>query len=52
MYDKIAKKYGGNIVGVQHQSTILQDGTLYDEKFYELFRSDYLSSLNKTRGRE
>lgn len=42
MYDRIVKKYGGNIVGVKHQSTILHDGILYDEKFYELFREDYL----------
>lgn len=47
MYDKIVKKYGGYVVGVQHQSTILQDGTLCDEKFYELFRSDFLNSFNK-----
>jgi len=44
MYDKIVSKYGGNIIGVQHKSTILQDMTLCDEKFYELFRKDYLNS--------
>jgi hypothetical protein len=43
MYDRIIKKYNGNIVGVQHQSTVLYDGTICDEKFYELFRKDYLN---------
>jgi len=26
MYDKIIKKYGGNIVGIQHDSTKFDDG--------------------------
>ena len=47
MYDKIIRKYGGNIIGVQHQSTMLQDRALCDEKFYELFREDYIRNVDK-----
>lgn len=41
MYDKIVKKYGGKIVGVQRESTVVFDGTIRDVKEYELFKRDY-----------
>ena len=47
MYDRIVSKYGGNIIGIQRQSTMLQDRTLCDEKFYELFREDYIKNVNR-----
>ena len=45
MYDKIIKKYGGSIVGVQHESAVLMDGTFCDVKEYELFKRDYLKHI-------
>jgi len=45
MYDKYINKYGGKIVGINKQSTKLQDGNYYDVKYYEIFREDYLKSL-------
>lgn len=44
MYDKIIDKYGGRVVGIRHESTVLQDGTYCDEKEYELFKRDYLKA--------
>ena len=41
MYDKIIKKYGGNIVGIQHDSTKFDDGKYYDVKEYEIMKTDY-----------
>jgi len=42
MYDKYINKYGGRIIGINKQSTKLQDGNYYDVKYYEIFRDDYL----------
>lgn len=41
IYDKIIKKYGGNIVGIQHESTKFDDGKYYDVKEYEMLKRDY-----------
>lgn len=40
-YDKLCKKYGGRIVGVQREHTRLIDGKFCDEKLYEILREDY-----------
>jgi len=41
MYDRIMKKYGGRIVGVEKLSTKLVDGLYYDVKYYEIFKEDF-----------
>lgn len=41
MYDRIMKKYGGNIVGVKIRSTKLVDGKYYNVKMYEIFKRDF-----------
>jgi len=42
MYDRFVLKFGGRIIGVYKQQVMLQDGKLYDQKHYELFREDYM----------
>lgn len=41
MYDKFITKYGGRIVGFYEKEAILSDGTVCDEKIYEIMKSDY-----------
>lgn len=41
-YDKMCLRYGGRIVGVLTENVRLIDGKFYDEKIYEIMRSDYL----------
>lgn len=41
MYDKIINKYGGRVVGIEHESTKFDDGKYYDVKEYEILRRDY-----------
>lgn len=41
-YDRLIRRYGGRIVGIHKEHTMLPDGRLYDEKMYEIFRIDYL----------
>lgn len=41
-YDRLIEKYGGRIVGTYKEHAMLPDGQLYDEKIYEIFRTDYL----------
>lgn len=48
-YDRIAKRYGGRIIGVEHQTCALRDGTLCDMKYYELMRSDYMQRRRMPR---
>lgn len=48
IYDKIIKKYGGNIVGIEHESTKFDDGKYYDVKEYEIMKSDYDKHKNIT----
>ena len=47
MYDKIANKYGGRIIGIHRESTITADGVLRDEKEYEIFRKDFFARHRK-----
>lgn len=44
-YDKIIKKYNGEIVGIQRKHAKLVDGEYYDVKIYEIFLEDYFSSI-------
>lgn len=41
MYDKFIAKYGGRIVGTYEKEVALLDGTVCDEKIYEIMKSDY-----------
>lgn len=46
-YDKLTKKYGGNIIGTMRRETKLMDGQLYDYKMYEIFKEDYVKNMRK-----
>jgi len=41
-YDHLIERCGGRVVGIFKRHIMLPDGKLYDEKFYEIFREDYL----------
>lgn len=41
-YEKMIKKFGGRVVGIQKKNDKLTDGDYHDLKMYELLRSDYL----------
>jgi|WetSurMetagenome_2_1015567.scaffolds.fasta_scaffold124309_3 hypothetical protein len=43
-YDKICKKYGGRIVGIQSSEVKLIDGYHYDLKLYEILKEDYINA--------
>ena len=43
-YDRMIKKFGGNIIGVRKQHCKLHDNQLYNDKIYELFRDNYIKS--------
>ena len=45
-YNKLIKRYNGHIVGVRKQEVRLMDGQLYDEKWYEIFASDYFKAMD------
>lgn len=40
IYDKIIKKYNGRIVGIFKDDVQIPDGTIHDQKFYEVFKED------------
>ncbi len=46
-YDRIIERYGGRIVGIHKEHTMLPDGRLYDEKMYEILRTDYMKHRKK-----
>lgn len=48
-YDKIIKKYGGNITGIKHKHVKLLDNNYYDHKDYELFREDYIKAKENNK---
>lgn len=43
-YDKLVAKYGGRIVGIEKEHTVLYDHKFYDVKRYEILREDYIKS--------
>lgn len=45
LYDRICEKFGGRIIGTFTQEARLQDGGLYDVKYYEMLRDDCLPLL-------
>lgn len=48
-YDRMVEKYGGRIVGIFKQDVMLLDNKMYDEKFYEIFRDDFIKSKGETK---
>jgi RimJ/RimL family protein N-acetyltransferase len=49
-YDKLISKYGGRVVGTYKENVKLMDNRYYDEKYYEIFREDYLRQKNEFLG--
>lgn len=43
-YYKFINEYGGNIVGILHDSGMLQDGKLHNAVIFELFRENYIKN--------
>lgn len=43
-YDKLCKKYGGNIIGIRHKRAKMLSGKIYDDKIYEILKEDFLKS--------
>lgn len=43
-YDKMIRRYGGEIIGIQRKQVRLIDGQFYDVKMYEIFADNYLKS--------
>lgn len=45
-YDRLMAKYGGRIVGTYMQHVKLIDNKYYDIKLYEIFRDDFMKTIN------
>lgn len=45
MYDRYIKKYNGRIIGISKKDVFI-NGKLYDNKYYEIFKEDYLEVKN------
>lgn len=45
IYDKFCARTGGRIVGTFHDHVRFPDGSVHDEKMYELFKEDFMSHL-------
>ena len=51
IYDKIIEKYNGRVVGTRRESVTTPEGTLRDEKEYEIFKDDYIKAkVKKSKG--
>lgn len=48
-YDKLTLQYGGRIIGMRLQDTKMIDGNMYDRKYYEIFREDYIKNRKKRK---
>lgn len=46
-YDKMCDRFGGRIVGIAKENVRLFDGKYHDEKYYEIFRRDYMRIVGK-----
>lgn len=51
-YKKFIKKYGGEIIGTRHQSSLLMDGKLHDSYIFEIMREDYVKHRNEEKIRK
>jgi hypothetical protein len=47
MYDRVTKFFGNCVVGVLHDEVKLYDGQLYDVKYYELMREEFLAAYDE-----
>jgi hypothetical protein len=47
IYDRFVLRYGGRIVGVKKRNFKLIDGTICDQKYYEILIEDFKKSLEK-----
>lgn len=45
LYDRLAKNYGGRIVGTFRRAARLFDGQLYDLKWYEMYGNECLQAI-------
>ena len=53
MYDRFCRKYGGRIVGIKKRNFRLMDGTICDQKIYELLIEDFLKKAgDKLNGKD
>ena len=52
-YDKMVKKYGGNIIGIKRDEAKLIDGKFYDLKLYEILADEYqvFKNINKYKNK-
>lgn len=48
-YDRWVKRFGGRVVGTFSKRVKLYDNQLYDEKFYEIMREDYIRQRGKRK---
>ena len=48
-YDRWIKRFGGRVVGTFSKRVKLYDNQLYDEKFYEIMREDYIKQRGKRK---
>jgi len=44
-YRKLVKKFGGRVVGYFREDTRLMDNKLYDTELYEIFKKDFVNSI-------
>lgn len=44
MYDRWIHRIGGNIVGILHDQSLLQNGYYADQKWYEVLRENFITS--------
>jgi len=51
MYDYYVEKYGGRVTGAKRYSVKLEDGKYYNEKEYELFKTDYIEHRKRNRSK-
>lgn len=51
MYDKFIERYGGRIVGIKEEDTVLRDGQYYDIKMYEIKREQYCQNRTNNKRR-
>lgn len=48
LYDRLSNNFGARIVGIFKNDVMLYDGNLYDLKYYELFKNDFINRIIET----